>query len=735
MKQKHFLKSCLILAGLIISIQTDAQIISQYVETNSGTTPKGIEIWNNTGSILNFSTNNLVIEKGVGGNSPEADITISTGTLAAGAVMVIGTSNMGTYLTDEGLTTVLYVAKTFTFDGDDALVVKYGGDITDMFGTSGSDPGTEWIGSGVRTKNQNIRLIDERDGAGTGISTGDTDGWTDPSTRFVTVSINPCCTDGLEGFGIPPITTDWDGSTDTSWIVADNWSNGIPGVTSNVNLGASKTIVIPAGTTVEINTIILASTAILSLKSTSITYAGIIAENVYSSGLINYERYVNNETDGGARGNDLIAAPLSGQYFNDFADENSNIPVITGTTMLFGPYDNDNPTSYETWDSSNTTVLAAGVGYRSGSSDDNSPFTFTGTVNTGTVTVAITSPVGGSRWNLIGNPYPSYLKIDDGADGFLNNSTNAGLLDDSTVAIYGYNATDSGGIWTIYNLANSDENTLLAPGQGFFVASKTVLGGDIEFTPAMRSSGTSDDVISGRTSTRSSDNYNLKLQLVSGSKMYKTDFYFNDNSSLGLDPGYDAAVYGSGAPSFAVYSHLVQDNTGIDMGIQSLSIQDLENVTIPLGINAASGEQFTLSIASSTLEAGTYVYLKDHVANELTFLNDTDFSYTPSEDLTTTGQFSIVFSTSEVLAIEGINAQNELEIYTSFSEKALYINGLLNDATNVEIFDIQGRKMLSRTLNQNNSSNRIELSHLKTGLYIVKVSSNSINQTKKVIVN
>ena len=33
------------------------QIISQYVETNSGTDPKGIEIWNNTGATLNFSTN------------------------------------------------------------------------------------------------------------------------------------------------------------------------------------------------------------------------------------------------------------------------------------------------------------------------------------------------------------------------------------------------------------------------------------------------------------------------------------------------------------------------------------------------------------------------------------------------------------------------------------------------------------------------------------------------------
>ena len=36
----------------------NGQIISQYVETNSGTNPKGIEIYNNTGATLDFSTTN-----------------------------------------------------------------------------------------------------------------------------------------------------------------------------------------------------------------------------------------------------------------------------------------------------------------------------------------------------------------------------------------------------------------------------------------------------------------------------------------------------------------------------------------------------------------------------------------------------------------------------------------------------------------------------------------------------
>ena len=39
----------------------NAQIISQYVETAKGTTPKGIEIYNNTASTLDFSITPLTV--------------------------------------------------------------------------------------------------------------------------------------------------------------------------------------------------------------------------------------------------------------------------------------------------------------------------------------------------------------------------------------------------------------------------------------------------------------------------------------------------------------------------------------------------------------------------------------------------------------------------------------------------------------------------------------------------
>lgn len=187
MKLKHLF---LALFLSVLTFQLNAQlIISQYVETNIGTTPKGLELWNTSGSEIDFSTKNLDIQQGTNGGTPASVFTLNTGTLAAGEVIVIGTSDMSP---DH--------EKTFAFNGNDALVIKLDGTTVDVFGTPGSDPGSEWKGNGVSTKNQSIQLK-------SGITTGDTDGWTDPSERFETVSTTPSediAGDGLVGFGTAP---------------------------------------------------------------------------------------------------------------------------------------------------------------------------------------------------------------------------------------------------------------------------------------------------------------------------------------------------------------------------------------------------------------------------------------------------------------------------------------------------------------------------------------------------
>ena len=195
MKKLFLLIVIMTIVPAIAFSQTDI-IISQYVDTDSGTEPKGIEIWNNSGTTIDFSTNNLVIEKGTNGGTLSEDFTLDTGTLADGDVIVIGTSDMQTVTENNGAD---FFEEGFTFNGNDALVVKLGGTTTDVFGDPGSDPGLAWSGNGVSTADQNIKLK-------SGITTGNTTGFTDPSTRFETVNTSPSGVNGLDGFGIAPNT-------------------------------------------------------------------------------------------------------------------------------------------------------------------------------------------------------------------------------------------------------------------------------------------------------------------------------------------------------------------------------------------------------------------------------------------------------------------------------------------------------------------------------------------------
>ena len=56
-------------------------IISQYVETNSSRTPKGIELWNPTSGSIDFAVTELVILKGLNGDPLVQDFSLNVGVL------------------------------------------------------------------------------------------------------------------------------------------------------------------------------------------------------------------------------------------------------------------------------------------------------------------------------------------------------------------------------------------------------------------------------------------------------------------------------------------------------------------------------------------------------------------------------------------------------------------------------------------------------------------------------
>ncbi len=486
-----------------------------------------------------------------------------------------------------------------------------------------------------------------------------------------------------------------------------------------------------AGLTVDAAITLAASGGVL-LQSSSTNYSSLI-NNGTVSGPVTYERHVNINAGAGTTtgANDLIAAPLTGQSFDQFAAANPNIYANPSdpTQVLFGPFSKTLGT-FQIYTTDETATLDPGVGYRA-ASNDNSAFTFTGSIQNGIITNDIqNSGPNNEEWNLIGNPYPSYLSALD----FLSEDVGGGeinitLFDPPTAAVWGYDGSFES--WTIYNLATATPSTLIAPGQGFFVSADVTktAGFDVEFTPDMRRTGSGDDFIPGRNA----ELIFLKLRLSAGTNTSRTDFYFNPNASLGFDVGYDAAHWGDALPDFALYSILVQDElAGDEIVLQALNSSDLSNVTIPLGMKASQGEQVTFSIAESTIPESVNVYLDDTLSNTSTLLNDSDYVITLNSDQNGIGRFFLRYEEDALSTIE--NNLDNIKIVSLKDTDELIVNGQLFENTTLDLYDIQGRKVLSTKLDESLIQNRINVANFNTGVYIVTIKNKTQELTHKVVI-
>ena len=483
-----------------------------------------------------------------------------------------------------------------------------------------------------------------------------------------------------------------------------------------VNSGA--TVNVNKGQDVTVNGNVI-NNGELILNSDSNEFASLMVSGTVT-GTAKYNRHVNSN----AGGNDLISPPVSGQLFTDFISNNSNIFANgTQTLFLFGPFEKP-ANDYQLYSNAEVASLDAGSGYRAASTD-NGTFMFNGNVSTGNVTVPILKTgTNNAKWNLIGNPYTTYISLAD----FL--AANISELDIFSAAVYGYDADDSNGSnWAIWNLAYSDANpgTLIAPGQGFFVSSKDG-GADISFTAAMQNHGSSDDFIAGRSSSTVGHSV---LRLTNATETFETEIYFNDNTTLGLDIGYDAEHFDGAPTDFAIFSELVENNQGSDMAIQAISNNDVDDTTIiPLGVNAIQGQEVTISLESTNVSQD--IYLEDAATSTITHLNVADYTFTPTTTLTETGRFYLRFG-NQVLSTDN-SELDRLQIYSDSDLDQIVIRGLLSQETQMTLYDIQGRAILSQPLALNNTLNTVNTSSFMSGVYLVQLNDGNKTTTQKVIV-
>lgn len=146
---------------------------SEYIEGSSNN--KALEIYN-PDSTNSVDLSGCTLNRYSNGSSTAASFTFAAGaSVPAASVYTVCNSQI------DGAYTALCDEMTgwASFNGDDALELVCNGQILDVFGQIGVDPGTEWSGNGVSTANQTLRRL-------CSVTSGDTDGSDafDPSVEW-----------------------------------------------------------------------------------------------------------------------------------------------------------------------------------------------------------------------------------------------------------------------------------------------------------------------------------------------------------------------------------------------------------------------------------------------------------------------------------------------------------------------------------------------------------------------
>jgi hypothetical protein len=121
--------------------------ISEYIEGSSSN--KAIEIYNPTASVIDLSTYEIGVYQN-GASSPNQSVTLS-GTIGANDVYVVAHSSAIAAILNNADQTF-----GFGFNGDDAIGLLKNGQLIDILGKIGEDPGTAWSNGGASTLDKTL---------------------------------------------------------------------------------------------------------------------------------------------------------------------------------------------------------------------------------------------------------------------------------------------------------------------------------------------------------------------------------------------------------------------------------------------------------------------------------------------------------------------------------------------------------------------------------------------------
>ena len=439
-----------------------------------------------------------------------------------------------------------------------------------------------------------------------------------------------------------------------------------------------------------------------------------------------------------------MSSPVSGAVL---------LPTVNSGTLTFYSYPESDSgqaagangyAAGAVWNTVSTGTMTVGTGYIVKPSIDASTITFTGTgLNTGNQTISgLTYTTANPKhgFNLIGNPYPSYLNVMPSINSNSNleptvwyrTRDNSSLYHCETVNTtsgFGTNASNTGRV-TGY----------IPPMQGFWVRTTSAADNNpqsISLSNANRSHSTtvSEPGVGNvpTTSLKAPSTKNqvytvLGLNVSNGTTGDETIVMFTPEASSGLD-AYDSGKMSNGSASIPEL-FTVANNTELAINTMSDIPYDTD---IALGFTTGKAGSFSISASLITNFAeGTQILLKDMLDPQNPVITDlTSDAYNFNSEITSgnTSRFTLIFKAPSTTT--GINPESNGNVWISTHNGQIVINGTTNRVM-LEVFNTLGQKVISRNLTGINAQLN---NSLATGAYLVRLTFEGKSITRKIIID
>jgi len=382
-------------------------------------------------------------------------------------------------------------------------------------------------------------------------------------------------------------------------------------------------------------------------------------------------------------------------------------------------------------------------------------YNFEGALNTGDYTYPLAyNAINTDHWNLVGNPYPSAIKV-RGVDGLF--AANAGAIKTS-VYLWSHdsppldsnpgneNLNFNSNDYAIINQTMSTAGASGIPpgnyipsGQSFFVSS--LANTDLIFNNAMRISGDNSNNLFFRNSANSDteplEEARLWLNLTADGGIFnQLGVGYVNSATDGFDGlGYDAKRNLSSGSDVIIYSKIEGEEHRLAIQGKAISSLNLEEI-IKIGFATSIEENLIYKFSLYDFEGQFLnehpVYLKDNLLNTYHNLKDSDYTFT-SEAGEYNNRFEIVFRTANLSIEDHLIHANGISITElTNGDVEFKLNSNQNTITNVEILDMLGRRVYN--LRGNTTTEVYNLSQLSQSAYIAKITlSNGQVISKKAI--